>query len=119
MTGQMSWCFETFKTQLFPLIEDYVKLATTQVIDYKGILSQCSIKAHKHVGDERELEIIVRNYKSEDARPKQNNDQQRSFFSFGAIMEESPESTELYRMAFSSIARQAKERVLQGKIAAE
>lgn len=44
MTGQMNWCFETFKTQLFPLIEDFVKLSTTQVIDYKGVLSQCSIK---------------------------------------------------------------------------
>ena len=119
MNGQISWCFESFKTQLFPLIEDYVKLATTQIIDYKGILSQCSIKAHKHVGEERELEVIVRNYKSEDIRPKQATDQQRSFFSFGSIMEESPESTELYRLAFSSILRQAKERVLQGKIAAE
>ena len=69
-------------------------------------------------GDKRELEIVVRNYKSEDVRPKPEAEQ-RGFFSFGSILPENPESTELYKIAFSENARKAKMAVLEGKIMAE
>ena len=114
----MKWNFVPFKTKLFPLVEDYVKLTTTQSMNYKGQLSQCTVKNHRHEGESRELEIVVSNYKSEDVRPKAAV-AERSLFSFGAILEESPESTELYRISFSAAARAEKESVLNGKISAE
>lgn len=51
MNGQMKWNFMPFTTDLFPLIEDYVKFATTQTINYKGELSQCLVKGHRTNGE--------------------------------------------------------------------
>ena len=103
VTGQVKWNFMKHTTKLFPLIEDMVKLKTIQTINYQGYLSQCTVKGHKHAGEKRELEIIVKNYKSQDLRPKEVKE--RSMFAFGSLLEENPESTELYRFSFDSKAR--------------
>ena len=39
MTGEMQWYFEPFTTKLFPIIEDFAKLGTTQRMNYNGELS--------------------------------------------------------------------------------
>lgn len=118
ITGQTKWSFVPFTTQLFPLVEDYIKVGTTQTINYKGMLSQCTVKGHRHDGLIRKLEIVVKNYKSQDTRKKEVV-QERSLFSFGSVEPESPESQELYMFDFDSRAKLAKDEVLARKIASE
>lgn len=70
--GEHVWKFEPVKTQLFPFIEDQIKLATTQTINYKGLLSQCTVKNAHTMGDIRVMEIVVKNYLSQNPNIKKD-----------------------------------------------
>jgi len=81
-------------------------------------MSQCTIKSGRTTGDVRELEIIVKNYKSKDPNVAEEGPR-GGFFGFGNMLAENPESEERYRIEFDSSARNDKKVVLAGKIAAE
>ena len=93
----------------------------TQKIDYKGMMSQCLIKASKTQRDQRVVELHVKNYQSQEGdKKKKAVAQERSGFNlFGNILEDKPDSLEKYRLFFTAEARQAKRAVLEGKIQAE
>jgi len=114
------WVFVPFKTELFPFVEEQIAVSTSQRIDYKGQLSQCLIKASKTIGEERVVELLVKNYTSQELNKKKKEVVSSGFFSFASsLIEDKPNSEEKYRLKFGVTARQEKRAVLQGKIDAE
>ena len=82
MDGSTSWSFEPYETKLFPWIEADKRNTTTQRIDYTGCVSQCLIKTTHPNLNERQMDIVVNNYKSQD--PNSVAEQaDRGMFSFG------------------------------------
>ena len=82
MDGSTTWSFEPYETKLYPWIEPDKRKTTTQRIDYTGCVSQCLIETKQPNLDERQMSIVVNNYKSQD--PNNEAEQRdRGMFSFG------------------------------------
>jgi len=115
LSGATDWSFVPYETTLFPWIEPNIKSTMTQRIDFSGVLSQCLIKSTESAGEEREMTIVVKNYKSQN--PKQDAvEQDLGMFGFRNILPENPESEERYRISFNAHSHLDKKVVLERKI---
>lgn len=86
-----------FQNELFPLIEPDKRLSTTQRIDYRGMLTQCTVKAGRAHDGQRDLQIYVKNYESQS--PDQPVEQEGGGL-FSSFTRQDPASSEKYCITF-------------------
>lgn len=95
-----------YENALYPYVERALKVNTTQRIDFKGKLTQCTITKSETKGDTRVLEVEVRCYQSHLANKQKKATHNRSlFFGSSEPVETNPMSTERYRLEFDAASR--------------